>query len=233
MGTVLNGIEYIVSKLGHPDPAIGLANLFIENQHVTGYRTARIGRNCTIRGNIHLGKEVCVLNGCELRIDVDIGNRTKIGTGCELLGDIELEKYCAIARNVTFQQLNHPVDRPTTNRRFYEEVLNSKLAHVSNGPINVGNDVWIGTNVIVLSGVTIGDGAVVGAGSVVAHDVEPYSVVAGTPAEHTKWRFPEGVRDRLQDVAWWDWEDDQIRRNREFFHTKIESVADINQALAE
>jgi len=49
-------------------------------------------------------------------------------------------------------------------------------------PIRIGSDVWIGANCVVLAGTTIGEGAVVGAGSVVTRDVEPYSVVAGSPA---------------------------------------------------
>lgn len=41
------------------------------------------------------------------------------------------------------------------------------------GTIEIGNDVWIGTNAIILSGVKIGHGAVVAAGSVVTKKVPP------------------------------------------------------------
>ncbi|MDQ6837197.1 MAG: antibiotic acetyltransferase, partial [Actinomycetota bacterium] len=37
-------------------------------------------------------------------------------------------------------------------------------------------------------GVRIGHAAVVGAGSVVTRDVEPWSIVAGNPARHIRWR---------------------------------------------
>ena len=46
-----------------------------------------------------------------------------------------------------------------------------------------GSDVWIGAGVCILRGVTIGDGVVIGAGAVVKHDIAPYDVVAGVPAE--------------------------------------------------
>ena len=55
-------------------------------------------------------------------------------------------------------------------------------------PVVIGNDVWIGSRVTILPGVTIGDGAVIGASSVVTKDVEPYTVVAGNPAEIIKRR---------------------------------------------
>lgn len=50
-------------------------------------------------------------------------------------------------------------------------------------PVVIENDVFIGARSIILKGVTIGVGSVIGAGSVVARDVEPYSIVAGNPAQ--------------------------------------------------
>lgn len=41
----------------------------------------------------------------------------------------------------------------------------------------------IGSNATILCGVTIGEGAIVGAGSVVTHDVPPWTIVAGVPAQ--------------------------------------------------
>lgn len=55
-------------------------------------------------------------------------------------------------------------------------------------PIEIGEDVWIAANVTILKGVKIGDGAIVAAGSVVTKDVDNYSLVAGVPAKHLKYR---------------------------------------------
>ena len=63
---------------------------------------------------------------------------------------------------------------------------------------------------MILSGVRIGHGAVVAAGSVVTRDVAPYSVVAGNPAQHVKWRFEEATRKALLDIAWWNWSIEEI-----------------------
>ncbi|MDR3300469.1 MAG: CatB-related O-acetyltransferase [Candidatus Accumulibacter sp.] len=83
---------------------------------------------------------------------------------------------------------------------------------VSRGDVVVGNDVWLCTGALILSGVTIGDGAVVAAGSVVSRDVAPYSVVAGNPARHVRWRFPEEIRRSLLAIRWWDWPEEEMRR---------------------
>jgi hypothetical protein len=56
-----------------------------------------------------------------------------------------------------------------------------------------------------LSGITIGHGAVIGTGAIVTKDVEPYSIVAGNPAKHIRWRFTETTRLALLATAWWDW----------------------------
>ena len=50
-------------------------------------------------------------------------------------------------------------------------------------PIQIGNNVWIGSKTIILKGVTIGDGAIIGAGSVVTHDIPSKCLVAGNPAK--------------------------------------------------
>jgi len=50
------------------------------------------------------------------------------------------------------------------------------------GDVIIGDRAWICYRAIILPGVTIGEGAVVGAGAVVSRDVEPYTIVAGSPA---------------------------------------------------
>jgi acetyltransferase-like isoleucine patch superfamily enzyme len=85
------------------------------------------------------------------------------------------------------------------------------------GDVIVGNDVWVGMEALILSGVTIGDGAVIGARSVVSKNVAPYEIVAGNPARHVRYRFDaKKVRDALVKMAWWDWEDEKIRKRMHF-----------------
>jgi putative colanic acid biosynthesis acetyltransferase WcaF len=48
-------------------------------------------------------------------------------------------------------------------------------------PIVIGAEAWVAADVFVGPGVVVGEGAVVGARSTVMHDVEPWTVVAGSP----------------------------------------------------
>lgn len=82
----------------------------------------------------------------------------------------------------------------------------------SRGDVVIGSDVWLCTGAVILSGVNVGSGAVVAAGAVVSRDVAPFSVVAGNPARHIRWRFPEPVREFLLTEKWWEWPEDEICR---------------------
>jgi phosphonate metabolism protein (transferase hexapeptide repeat family) len=74
----------------------------------------------------------------------------------------------------------------------------------------LGHDTWIGHGAIVMKGVAIGNGAVVASHAVVTKDVPPYAIVAGIPARFVKWRHDSRIADRLQGLAWWDWDHDRL-----------------------
>jgi maltose O-acetyltransferase len=49
-------------------------------------------------------------------------------------------------------------------------------------PVNIGRNVWCGTNVTILPGISIGENAIIGAGSVVTRDIPSNSIAVGVPA---------------------------------------------------
>ena len=92
-------------------------------------------------------------------------------------------------------------------------------------PVRIGSDVWCGMDAIILPGVDIGHGACIGAHSVVTRDVEPYEIVAGNPAKHIRWRFSEETRRQFLEMAWWEWEIEEIReRVDELYETAGRSL---------
>ncbi len=54
--------------------------------------------------------------------------------------------------------------------------------------ISIDDDVWIGTGAKILDGVLVAKGTVVSAGAVITKSTEPYSVMAGNPAERIMFR---------------------------------------------
>jgi len=96
------------------------------------------------------------------------------------------------------------------------------------GETIIGNDVWIGDSAIILSGVKIGDGACIAAGSVVTKNVEPFAIVGGVPAKVIKYRFSEETRNLLSELQWWNWSNERIRKNKDFFFTNL-NASDISE----
>lgn len=127
-------------------------------------------------------------------------------------------RYCSIAPNVILGHYSHPTNTISHHNVFYgvgrwmdewhsykNSVLDVRDLVQKTGPIEIGNDVWIGVNSIIMNGVKIGDGAICGAMSVVTHDVPPYAVVAGNPAKIIRYRYEKDIIARLLKLAWWNY----------------------------
>ena len=74
----------------------------------------------------------------------------------------------------------------------------------------IGHDVWIGYRAIILPGVIVGDGAIIGAGSIVTKDVAPYSIVAGNPARHIRYRFELETIEKITNKNIFDTDKDKL-----------------------
>lgn len=107
----------------------------------------------------------------------------------------------------------------TWEKREQRMALAQPHIQAANPPTWIGNDVWIGAYAVILPGVTIGDGAVIAAGAVVTKDVADYSIVAGVPAQHIRYRFSLDIVKKLKRIQWWNWERDKIESNIELFYT--------------
>lgn len=104
----------------------------------------------------------------------------------------------------------------------------SEIPYEPSKQVIIGNDVWIGEGGCILSGVKIGDGSIVGAHAVVTKDVEPYTIVAGVPARELKKRFDKKIIERLLEIKWWDWNDEEISRMSMFFDSPQKLIEKID-----
>lgn len=164
----------------------------------------------------------CTLDRVTAYGDIRLGRFVSIsGPGTVLHavdGKIEIGSFSSIGQNVSIQQFNHDINRPSTCSIQYQLFTGNFCDDVkSKGDIIIGDDVWIGSNASILSGVTIGRGAVVAAGAVVNKDVEPYAVYGGVPARKLKMRFSQEQIEFLESIKWWTWSKDIILNNRGFF----------------
>ena len=105
--------------------------------------------------------------------------------------------YCSIADGVRFLLGGEHEINTISTYPFKVKVFGHTSEAGTKGSIIVQDDVWIGINAIICSGVTIGQGAVIAAGAVVTKDVAPYAIVGGNPAKLIKYRFEEGLRNKL------------------------------------
>jgi len=145
-------------------------------------------------------------------------------TGKRLIGNIEIGKYCALARGTLLQGTDHAYTQPAVQGMFYRKHFEDETLPRKREKITLKNDVWVCANATILKGVTIGNGAIIAADAVVTKDVEPYEIVGGNPAKHIGWRFEDKeLRQFLNQLKWWNWENEKIRDNKEFF------TADLNQ----
>jgi acetyltransferase-like isoleucine patch superfamily enzyme len=130
----------------------------------------------------------------------------------------EIGNYCSLARNVIVFRRNHPVDRISQHPLFYNMkcgMLNYDTVEIDlKNPLILEHDVWVGAGTIILPKCRrIGTGAVIGAGSVVTRDVENFSIVAGNPARHIRYRFPAELQEALLQSQWWNMPIRQLMEN--------------------
>lgn len=121
---------------------------------------------------------------------------------------LKIGRYCSIGPGVKILLGGeHHLDWVTTYpfSLMFEEAKSLPGYPHTKGDVAIGSDVWIGQEALILSGVTIGHGAVIGARSIVNRNVEPYAIVAGAPARHVRFRFPDQTIQSLLKIAWWEW----------------------------
>lgn len=234
-------IRYLVNRIRFPQLSFKFTTCL--KGEIKYFKNCRIGSNSQIY-DIILGHDVIIENEVYLQ-NVVIGSNVRIYNGCNLysvnisrysylspntvISHTKIGSFCSIGRNVHCTGANHPTDYLSTHPAFYstKKQCGSSFANKDMFDeflhIDIGNDVWIGSNSIILGGVKISNGAIIGAGSVVTKDVAPYSIVVGNPAKHIRFRFDEEQVKEIEAMSWWNWDDDLILQNIKKFQSSLQS----------
>ncbi len=179
-------------------------------------------------------EQPCIHPGCEITestfgayVEIGKGSRvthTEMGdySYCDRYADIANAKVGKFANIAAFSRIgatDHPLHTASCHHFLYrsndywddadrdEAFFNHRLSRIA----HIGHDTWIGAGAMIKPEVTLGDGAVVAAGALVTRDVDPYTIVAGTPARPLRLRQPRHIADRMIALAWWNWSHDKLR----------------------
>ncbi|MES0871943.1 type B chloramphenicol O-acetyltransferase [Pseudovibrio sp. SCP19] len=125
--------------------------------------------------------------------------------------------YCSIGSGAVFMMAGNQGHRAewasTFPFHYFDEPVfeGASDGYKPSGSTCIGNDVWIGSEAMIMPGVQIGNGALIGSRAVVIKDIPAYTVVAGNPVKVIRSRFSEEQVHMLQEMKWWDWNDDTLK----------------------
>ena len=210
---MVSGINKILKNLSIP--MIFLQIKRIRQNFKFRNKNIKISVGCNIEKskfgkNNFLGQNVSLINS-------QIGDFSYISSNSKIK-NTTIGKFCSIGPNVQIILGKHPVNLISTHPSFYSNnkpyrTFSDKNYIDEYGSASIGNDVWISEGVIIPNNVIIGNGAIIAARSVVTKDVEPYSIVAGSPARLIKYRFDELTCKKINNSEWWEWSEEKLKRN--------------------
>lgn len=126
--------------------------------------------------SLQVSEKVRIKDFCSIRIldgKLQIGNNVFINnyTSITCLHKIVIGDNVMIGEGVKFYDHNHKYLKSNLGVVFTES------DSYTLGGINVGNNVWIGSNVVILKGVEIGENSIIGAGVVLHKSVPQNSII--------------------------------------------------------
>jgi acetyltransferase-like isoleucine patch superfamily enzyme len=166
--------------------------LIFEDKNPDSLRSQKVGNS-----QIEIGRFTYGLEGLTVK---------EWGEGASLT----IGAFCSIAEGAQiFLGGNHRPDWITTYPfgHIYQDQLgaDAPTGHpATNGSVQIGNCVWIGSNATIMSGISVSDGAIIAANSTVTKNVGSYEIFGGNPAKLIRKRFDEAIIEKLLKLQWWN-----------------------------
>jgi acetyltransferase-like isoleucine patch superfamily enzyme len=151
----------------------------------------RIARQAVIRANtddnrgILFGDKVSIQENTLVsanRGHIVIRDNSWLGPNSVIYGNggVDIGEHVLIASHCVINTVSH---------NFGKTDIPMNCQGTNSEPVNIEDDVWIGTGAVVLQGVRIGQGSIIGAGAVVTRSIPPFSIALGVPARVTASRL--------------------------------------------
>ena len=196
------------------------------------FPTCVIHRGVSISEDSVLNEHVSLFSSVHV-LSSQIGRFTYIQSSSEIIAT-DIGPFCSISKNVLVGAAEHPTNEVSTSPVFYDAsqplplfLTSRKLIDSTSSRTSIGADTWVGANCVIRSGVSIGVGAVIGASSVITKDVEPYSIVVGTPGREVGKRFNPDVISQLLSSRWWDFDESILLRLSPYFSAPEEFLSQL------
>jgi acetyltransferase-like isoleucine patch superfamily enzyme len=164
---------------------MNFSNIFLGNDVEIDPSTSF--NNITIGDSVKIAKRCSVYGGPDNLLE--IGANSYIGMNCIINGfaaKIIIGTNVSLAQNVNIMADSGPNASPAMQRIFT----------IDKGPINIGNNCWLGTNVVIMPNVTLGDFCVVAANSFVNNSFPAFSIIGGNPAKLIR-SFTENEKEKM------------------------------------
>lgn len=119
------------------------------------------------------GKNTFFYPGCHMMIEhngkIQIGRNCFFNRGCSFtaLDEIKIGNDCIFGEDIKIYDHNHNIE--LGNVLFRKQGYTSKK-------VEIGDNVWVGSNTLILSGVKIGNNVVIAAGSIVTKSINDNTI---------------------------------------------------------
>lgn len=165
--------------------------------------TAFVHPTATVEDGVRLGEGTRVWHQAQVRVRAQIGERCIIGKGAfvdfdVVLGDdCKLQNYACVYHGVRLGRGVFVGPHAVFTNDMRPRSTDPDFGMLKDGDWEVGETIVedgaaIGANSTILPNVHIGKWAMIAAGSIVTRDVEPYSLVIGSPARHASYICKRG-----------------------------------------